>query len=402
MTGSFAPAQEALRYSLTGQAAVEARRMRPESLPYTFKTGDLRVLVTPSLGLDYNDNVNTAEADQEDDFILKPMLRLGLDYPITQNNLLTLDLGVGYDYYFDHDELSGWRLQSGSLLSFDTYVKDFWINVHDRFQYYQDPAQEASIANSGLYGNFENLAGLSVTWDLQDVTLSTGYDHLNEISLEDQFAYQDRASEMVFARAGFKVHPRVITGLEGTASFTRYDQPVLNDNTGYSLGAYADWQPSAFFRVQPRAGYAVYQFDQTSQVILAEDQNSWYADVKVTHQPTDILSYSVSVGHELRPGVQSDVIEDTYVRWNGTWGILKNVSLTTSLSYEHGEQGDVTATRTVSETYDWFGGGVGASYAFTKAATVSLNYRLTLRSSNIASREYTQNLVGLLLTYRTP
>jgi hypothetical protein len=395
-----APAQEALRSSMAGQAAAEARRFQPESLPYSFQTGDLRVLVTPSLGLDYNDNVNTAESDAEDDFILRPMLQLGLNYPISQHNLLNLNVGFGYDHYFQHDELSTWRLTSGSELSFDIYVKDVRINLHDRFSYTQDSSQEAAVANESDYGNFQNTAGLSASWDLRDVTLSAGYDHLNVISMGNEFDSQDRASELIFGRAGFKLHPFVMTGVEGSASFTRYEKPLLNDNTSYSLGGYVDWQPGSYFRVQPRGGYVIYQFDQTSSLIRAEDQNSWYADVTLTHQPTEFLSYSVSIGHELRLGVQSDLIEDTYARWNGNWGIFEDVTVTTSLSYEHGEQQADTASGSLSETYDWFGGGVGASYAVTEAATVSLNYRLTLRASDLSSREYTQNLVQLQLTYR--
>jgi hypothetical protein len=394
-----AASQEALRSSMAGQVAAEARRLRPESVLYTFKSGDLRLLVTPSVGLDWNDNVNTSDTDPDDDFILRPMLQLGLNYPITQHNLLNLNVGLGYDYYFQHDELSTWRLTTASEFALDFYVKDFWFNLHDRFSYVRDSSQEAAVANTADYGNFENTAGLSVAWDLQDVTLSAGYDHLNVISSENQFQSQDRASEMVLARAGFKVHPRVITGVEGTASFTRYDEPLLNDNTGYSLGAYADWQPGSYFRLQPRGGYSTYKFDQTSQVIRAEDQDAWYLDLTLTHQPTEVLSYSLSFGHELRPGVQSDLIEDTYARWNGNWNIIKDVNLNTLLSYEHGEQGATTASGSFDETYDWFGGGVGFSYAFMNAASVSLNYRFTLRASDVASREYTQNLVQLQFSY---
>ena len=42
---------------------------------YTFKKGDFRLLATPSLGLDWNDNVRTSEQNKESDFILRPMLQ---------------------------------------------------------------------------------------------------------------------------------------------------------------------------------------------------------------------------------------------------------------------------------------------------------------------------------------
>ena len=58
-------AQEALRDSLAGDAAAEARKIQLESLPYTIKSGDFRLLVVPSLGLDWNDNVNISKTDPE-------------------------------------------------------------------------------------------------------------------------------------------------------------------------------------------------------------------------------------------------------------------------------------------------------------------------------------------------
>jgi hypothetical protein len=201
LTGPATHAQEALRNSLTGEAAAEARRLRPDSLPYSFKSGEFRLLAEPSLGLDYNDNVNTSKSDAEDDFILKPLLRINLNYPVTQYNLLNLNVGIGYDKYFEHDELSTWRLQTGSELSFDVYVKDFWINFHERLHYVQDSAQEAAVAGTAQYGTLNNTVGLSVTWDLDEITLSSGYDHLNVISPENQFQSQDRSTEMIFGRA---------------------------------------------------------------------------------------------------------------------------------------------------------------------------------------------------------
>jgi len=125
LAASPAPAQEALRNSLTGEAAAAARKIQVESLPYTFKYGDFKLLLTPSLDLDWNDNINIVKTNALQDFILSPRLQLDLSYPITENNLLSLNVGAGYDKYLDHDQYSTWYLQSGSELSFDIYVKDF-------------------------------------------------------------------------------------------------------------------------------------------------------------------------------------------------------------------------------------------------------------------------------------
>jgi hypothetical protein len=222
------------------------------------------------------------------------------------------------------------------------------------------------------------------------------------------------------ARAGFKFNPQLTVGVEGTASFTTYDHAVLNDNQSYSAGLYADWNPGTYFHIQPRAGYTIYQFQHTSQSaqifdltpsgtpitapagesIQTSDLNSWYADLTVSHEASEAVSYSFSAGHEIRLGIESDVIEDWYIRPNIKWTIIKDLRLNTSLLYEHGNQGAGNVSGNLTETYDHYGGGLVISYPLMKMLMVSLNYRLTLRSSDIPDRGYAQNLVGLRFTYR--
>jgi hypothetical protein len=394
-----ARSQEALQNMRALDTARAQRREQMASENYTFKRGDFRLLATPSLGLDWNDNIRSSDLNQEADFILRPMLQLGATYPLTQVNLLTLTLGVGYDHYFSNDELSGLRVQSGSALSFDIFVKDFTINLHDRLSYTRDSSQEAAVANTADFGNFQNTAGLSVSWLLRKATLTAGYDHVNVVSIESTFNSQDRATEMFSSRASFEVHPQVQAGLEGTASFTTYDQATLNDNANYSAGLFATWQPGVALRVSPRAGYTFTQFEQSSTSIRTEDLSSYYYDLTVAHDITDAFSYGLSVGHDVRLGIASDVIETTYFRPNVTWRAFERTALRFGFFYEQGEQGVGNQSGGLMEKYDWYGANVGASWNLTKNITVGANYRLTIRSSDQAAREYTQNLIGLMLTY---
>jgi hypothetical protein len=368
-------------------------------MPYTVKSGDFRLLGSASVEGDWNDNVYLSKDNQQDDFILRPLIGLNASYPVTQHNLLQLDVTFGYSKYFNHNDLSTWYLQSGSALSFDIYVKDFWINLHDYFSFVQDSSREAAVANTGTYGNFLNTAGISGTWDLEDVTLSLGYDHQNYLATTSQYEYLDHASEMIVPRAGLKVHPQLTVGVEGSASFTTYDQKILNDNVGYSAGVYGDYRPGHYFSLQPRFGYTIYDFQQTSTAIKAQDLDTWYVDLTISHQATEFMSYNLSAGHELRLGIQSDAIQDWYVRPNITWNVLKHLSIQTGLFYEHGKEGTARLTGVTEDNYDWIGGNISLGYAFLRNAQVSLNYRVTFRSSNDTTREYTQNQVGLQLSY---
>ena len=392
-------AQDALHNSMAGDAAAEARALHPESMPYTFKSGDFRLLVTPSLTLDWNDNINLSNTDPLQDYILLPVLGLNMSYPLTERNLLQLNVTFGYRDYLEHSQYSAWYVQSGSALSYDIYVKDFWINLHDLFSYVQDPGQQAAVANTGTYGTAQNTAGFNTTWDLEDVILSLGYDHQNYWSTTPQFSYTDHASELVVGRGGFKFHPTLTAGLEGTLSYTAYDQPVLNNSMGYSGGVYADWRPGHDFHFQPRFGYMLYQFQQTSLTIPADNQSAWYLDLTATHELSDVVSYSLSAGHELTLGVYGDTIEDWYVRPAVNLKIMRELSLGTSLSYQNGSQAMQTTPGAPTENYNWLTWGLSLSRPLMQRLSLSVNYGLSYRTSNEAYREYTQNLVGLTLTY---
>ncbi len=154
-------AQDALRNSLAAQALAQTNKLDLESMPYTVKSGDFRLLVTPSLTVDWNNNINLVNSNPQQDVVFTPLVQLDASYPITQVNLLRLDVGVGYDEYLEHRNYSNWQVNSGSQLSFDTYIKDFVINVHDRFGYSEDPAAQPTVAGTGSYTIANNVAGVS-------------------------------------------------------------------------------------------------------------------------------------------------------------------------------------------------------------------------------------------------
>ena len=400
-------AQEALKNSIAGEAAADSRSQQMQSLQpqdYTFKKGDFQMLLIPSLGLDWNDNVNLAQTDALDDYIVKPAVGITASYPFSQRNLLYLDFSIGYDRYLLHPELSTFDLNSASRtgLSFDIAIKDVTLSLHDWMSYSQDASQSATVANTPSYGTFQNTAGFSTTWDLNQVTLSAGIDHENVIATSDQYSDVNHSSEMLFARAGLQVHPKVTAGLESTASFTSYEQDALNNSDVYTVGPYVEFRPGAYFKLTVRGGYSINQFQNTSASIQTSSQNSWYGSVNITHQPTDFLSYSLEVGREVQSSAQSDLVEDWYVRPAITWKVIKGLDVITSISYEHGDQGVGSVGSlpgSPNGAFDWYTGELILQHPITSRFTLGLDYRLTVRSSGTPNDGYTQNMVGLQLTY---
>ncbi len=192
-------AQDAVRPSLAGQDAYDARQEDVSRIPYNLLLGPVRFRVGASVGVEYNDNINYAEVNVQDDVIVTPNLTLDAIWPVTQLNTLRLDLGIGYSFYLDHseDNTDAILIAPKSQLAFDIFVGDFRINLHDRFELQQDPIQEGALSNTANYGRFENTAGVSVLWDLNKVLVEVGYDHYNFIATNSDFDYLNRSAEIV-------------------------------------------------------------------------------------------------------------------------------------------------------------------------------------------------------------
>ena len=399
-------AQDALEVLKAAQAAEEVRRTSLEYQPYTLKVDELRMLAAASLEVDWNDNIGLAQSGPESDFIVRPMAQVTASYPVTQNGLLSLNVQGGYDKYVDHDNYSYWHLGSGSGLVLDLEVGQFTFDVHDRMEYVQDSAQQGAVAGTGPfglvgpYGYFRNVAGVLGMWQLNDLVPSLGYDHDNFIATSSAFDYATRSTEDFYARSAFQVHPRLAVGPEFTAGLTTYQEKVLNDNTGLSAGVFGDWRPNSALRLMLRAGYAAYLFEQTSRpLVKSSNQDSGYLDLTARHQVTDTISANFSAGHELLLGVQSEIVDAWYLRPGLIWTVVRDLNARGLAFYEHGSQYLGVLVGNLHEHYDWYGVGLGLTYSLWSDVRISLDYRLTLRSSDIAYRTYTQDLVGILATY---
>jgi len=94
------------------------------------------------------------------------------------------------------------------------------------------------------------------------------------------------------------------------------------------------------------------------------------------------------------------LIEDWFFRPSISTRIVDDLRLNGSLFYERGNQSLGNTFENLSETFDWYGGALTFSYPLGNKLIASLNYRLTLRDSNLQDRSYVQDLVGFRLTYQ--
>ncbi len=390
-------AQDAVRPSLAGEQASEARRQDIEHIPYNLLTGPIKYRVSATLGLEYNDNINLSENNAQSDVIIRPQVNIDALWPVTQINTLRLDIGLGYAFYMDHSDqdTNGILLAPGSQLAFDIFIGDFRINFHDRFSLQQDPIDELQVSNVVDYGRFENTAGVSLLWDLNKAVLTFGYDHYTYISTNSDFDYLNRNAEELVASAAFAATSTTSVGVESSFVTTYYDQNVLNDSDTYTVGAFVETQLTNYIKVRIAGGYQMIDFDNTGSVFDSMDVNDYYANILISHRLNAAITQTLAAGHENQLGVNSNYISLNYVRHTVTWNLIRATLLTTELFYEDADD----SGGFINEHLHRYGGAVTVGYQLTPHVTLGLRYQYTQKDSNVAERDYAQNRVTIDATY---
>ena len=428
-TAGIVRAQDAIRPSLAGEAAAEARRQSIDKIPYNLQVGPIKFRFSATMGVEYNDNVNLAEdgsvvflsptgpilvtTSPQEDFILRPQINLDALWPITQLNTLRLDIGIGHAFYLDHSnyDTNSVLISPGSQLAFDIFVGDFRINLHDRFSLEQDPVAEVALSNVADYGRFQNTAGISVLWDLNQAVVTLGYDHYTFISTTTAFDYLDRNADIVSGTIGFTPSSNLTVGLEGSFVNTYYDQNVLNDSRTYSGGAFVEMQLTSYLKLRVAGGYQAIDFDNTGLVNDAHDLNDYYANALLSHRVNSVLTHNLSVGHETQLGVNSNYVKLNYVRHTSTWNIFYHTLFSTELFYEDADDsggsgilfrpipGVPNINPFVAEHIHRYGGALSLGYQLTPHVTLGFRYQYTQKDSDQPLRDYRQNRVAIDGTY---
>jgi hypothetical protein len=390
-------AQDAVRPSLAGEQSAESRRQTIDKIPYNLLAGPIRFRFSATFGVEYNDNINLAEVNEQDDFIIRPQLNVNAVWPITQLNTLKLDIGLGYAFYLDHpnNDTDGVLIAPGSAISFDIFVGDFRINFHDRMSLEQDPVSEIALSNVVDYGRFQNTAGVSVLWDLNRAVATLGYDHYTYISTTSAFDYLNRNAEVITGSLDFTLTSTTGMGVESSVVYTYYDQHFLNDSTTFSVGAFMETQVTNYLKVRVAAGYQGIAFDSGGGVTDSHDLNDFYANILISHRVNSVLTHSVAAGHESQLGLNSNYILLNYVRYTASWNILRATLLSTEFFYEDADD----SGGIFSEHAQRFGAALTIGYQLTQHVTIGGRYQYTQKDSDQPFRDYVQNRVSLDGTY---
>jgi hypothetical protein len=393
---SDAVGQEALRTAVEADRSYEIRQEPPSWADDSLRAGPVQFDVGAAVTAEWNDNVNIAETDRQQDYILRPQVNVRALWPITERTRLSLGAGVGYTIYLEGNRRDRLFVAPDSEFAFDMTIRDVLVTVYNRVEYSDDLVSEGALGGERDYARISNTAGIRSTWFVENWRIQGGYSHFNFWSLSDDFRYLNRSSEQFFARVGYALGAVTQVGVEATGSITDYSQPVRSDFHSYSGGPFVEWSVTEDVQVGARAGYVRYVFEDRPVGPSLGTLDSYYAGVSAAQRLTAFLSHRLGASRDVRVGINSEYEERFRADYTVRWALLDPASVSAGFFYENSRE-----PRTGSnERYDRLGFSTSLRYELIRQLTASLSYRFTWRDSNLPGRDYRQNSVVVGLGYR--
>lgn len=411
-------AQVPARPSLAGEAAA-AGRHRGEETNYNLRLGQILLNMDAGLELEYDDNVNLADdrlpgnLGPQEDLFFRPRLNITASWQVTQINRLSLRLGLAYEFSINDSrgsQVSPFTLSPDSELGFDIFIGDVRINLHDRFALENNPTSQATVNNNGSYSLFTNAAGVSILWDLNDVVVSGGYDYVIERYTGGSTQRNDRDAHQLQLAVAFLLNETTTTGIQSSAVFSTGGGASAQEQTILSLGPFLEFQLTPFTRFLLSGG--IQQFESQgfssdasrnrfgvreggTQNAGSTSDTGYYWTFAAHNKLNLWYSHSLTVGHERQPGFDANYVDIDYIRYTGSWRANTNIDLEFVTGFEHYKEAQGFAPESLDRWYV----GLGFSYRLRQNLSTRFRYSHYSRDSNLAFRDYQQNVTTIGFAY---
>jgi len=412
LSGTSAHAQDALVSALGLDSALGHNNglNNPPGglLPPQSHLGPVDFTLGASAGVQANDNINLTQNDAQPDTIINAGMYLNLVWAAAEQSELSFNISAGYAKYLAHPVNDQASIAPGSVLSWKISFEDGSLTFFDQFSDSQAVITEASVSGVGTLPRIDNTIGTRAEWQPGRWLFDLGYSHDNFFSDDAAYQYLNRASEYFFLRGAHRLVEDTQLGLEASAGFTTYEQAIQSNNRNFSAGPYLEWQLTHFLNVSARGGYTLYVFDANSGGQAAQNLNSYYINLNLTHQLTQSISQTLSVARDISPGFNrgNNYTEQLTASYSVNWQATDHLGLLLNLTYEDGNQPLTSEINTplgpllFSQTEDYSRVGISPaiSYQFTHKLAGTLTGAHWERMSNL-NESYQNNTLTVQLNY---
>lgn len=373
----------------------------PETSAYNLKWGKMIARVHASTQFEYNDNINLSDTNPRSDLSIGPQVGVGFLYPVSKNNLLQLDLGVGYRWYLDSPAVSSLMLAPNSRFDYRLFVGDLSLNFYDSISVQADPVSRPEISGVDQrdfinFRRLHNLSGVIAEWrPFRQWGFVGGYSFTLDRSLSSEYLELDYDQHTFSLGAIYQASSRLMLGLNHAYAMTLYRDSFQNDGAVYTVGPFASWEASRFILLDASVGYSLSSYDTGGRIADTSDFQGIVFQLGARHRINRRMNQNLRVGRTAGLGFGSNFTEMYQLQHGFQWQLNRAMSLNTIFSYEHFQ-----ASGAGGDSGDRYLAYVGFNYWLTKTWSTTLGYSFALKDSAIADRDYQQNRLTLELQKR--
>lgn len=375
---------------------------------YNLKIGQVKLRVGVGIEQEYNDNITLAKGqNQKADFITTPNTSINAFWPFSKLNTIDFTIGLGYSKYWHHPELDTQNIliSPNSMLDFNVYVGDIRFNLYDRLSIQEDPSSDPQLSGTSKFRRLENTTGLRADWDLNKIVLGAGFEHYIFKGLDDgsvttdtgaTFGGLDHEMDSIFGQIGYKVNPKMLTGIRGNHSETKYKGDDQNGSTANSFALFLDGQLTQHMSASLSAGYEMQEFDRGGLINDNSDFNSYIFSMSVRHELNRLYSHNLSLNRYALAGIGTNYTTIQEVNYGFTWELLKDYDLTGNAFFQTVQN---SGSGPDNEDADRYGFTIKAVHRLFRSWDLGLGYDFLLKDSSISENNYLVNRVYFDLTY---
>lgn len=359
-----------------------------------------RLRIVPSLTItqSYSDNIYLEDENEKDDYITAVSPEVLLDVAVVPRTYFSFKYHGDFLAYADADNFRGDNhLGSFSFNSETAKGSHFLVGVS---------AEDTSVRP---YSAQEQSKDYTLQSAYADILLMLG--KVTEIGTEynrsdrefDELQYADDD----YTRDTFNFHllykRSLILPLLLQYRYLDQDNndqgPVNTDFQSHTVFVGARWRPANKLSGALRIGYTWAQFDEAN----VEDLDGYAIDTNLIYDFSEITRFTLTAQRAIQQPTQSareagDYFVYTTVGLTITHRKWERITTQLDFSYSSRDYTEILSSSSVRED-DYYRAGLSVEYAMRRWISFALAYRFQQNNSDIATEDYTENLVKFGISF---
>ncbi len=400
------PSAGRLAVLLAALAVPVGLHAQPSGGGENLRAGPVYFDLAAHLGFEYNDNISGSTTFPVEAFIISPGVSLGSRWRVSDYNSISINLGLYYQWYVNHPELSSINnfinISPDTKLAFSFFIENWEIELFDRISYTIDPTDALRLDSSGnvvpnsiSYGRFNNMAGINLEGDYNDVVVFASFSRADVWPTQQDFGFTQSATYNFSAGPRFLISPQLTAGFTGGFTYTDYAENVNNDSWTYFLGPMVVWQASPLLNIQASANYTFYNVQQTGTTGDTSQPSGLQANIVFTHRLSERYQHSLSYTRIIQNGYLSNATTTDSIGYAASYQLSRRWVPNFAVTYDWGEDSGGPAR----EVFSGYTCRFGFDYRHSRQLSSTFSYVYTHRNSNLMERTFSRNQVLLDLRY---